>query len=594
MLNARLNNGSLEGSVVDDGQDAIAELVFRMEQHHIGDASELATIRLARSSLEDIPVRLRREINATVPILRLPTEILLEISDNIALSDPPRPVSVLQQQGRFGDYHSPTLGWIRLTHVCHRMRDALIESPILWARVVCSLPKAHEVLLRRTRSAPLSIVMDSWRYDVPERFLTSLLDQPLVLLETLTLGTLTMVPQDFRFPPSPHLRELRLHNIFIRVTGCSTLTHLEISQDYFEPIPVEHFLEVLSSSPCLESIVLTRCIPSADQWTILQDESLIVSLPRLRELCVAGPCSWCIPFWAHIAVPPTASLHFDIDRPSVPVTTPPWYTLLNTDRLGFMRSLAPHFRAFADQRCTMVGMSVATYNSMPEEFRLRLYAVGAGVDAAHEQEVRSANPILDGCRLVLEVKFYRWEVLLKDVVNVIGLVAYSFDLSRVQLLDIGLQRSLDNLPNIDASQWRDALSPLSSVSQLYVGPAHKDVLLKALQEPLSTSTSLHDPGDHCALLFPNLHTLHLGIFAPHDLGYSRNPLESSASLRTAMMKIFPGRSRRGLNVMRVQIASYGDDGTSKLARDLHEIVPDVHVCLSEVEVRPGLSFVSVE
>ncbi|KZV68289.1 hypothetical protein PENSPDRAFT_736015 [Peniophora sp. CONT] len=52
----------------------------------------------------------------------------------------------------------PSLGWIKLTHICRRLRNIGIGYlPALWGRVVCVFPNAHawKTILARSRSAPL-------------------------------------------------------------------------------------------------------------------------------------------------------------------------------------------------------------------------------------------------------------------------------------------------------------------------------------------------------------------------------------------------------------------------------------------------------
>ena len=54
----------------------------------------------------------------------------------------------------------PTLGWIRLTHVCQQWRTAGLSMSSLWGDVFPIFPLAAETILARSRGLPLSLDMD--------------------------------------------------------------------------------------------------------------------------------------------------------------------------------------------------------------------------------------------------------------------------------------------------------------------------------------------------------------------------------------------------------------------------------------------------
>ncbi|KZV73449.1 hypothetical protein PENSPDRAFT_297873 [Peniophora sp. CONT] len=54
----------------------------------------------------------------------------------------------------------PTLGWIRLTHVCQQWRTVGLSMAQLWGEVFPVFPLAAETVMARSRGRPLSLDMD--------------------------------------------------------------------------------------------------------------------------------------------------------------------------------------------------------------------------------------------------------------------------------------------------------------------------------------------------------------------------------------------------------------------------------------------------
>ena len=72
----------------------------------------------------------------------IPDDILCELYAILADVDPPR------RDGRpTWEDHSPSLVWLKLTHVCRRLRLLGLELPHLWGRIVCILPRACKIIL---------------------------------------------------------------------------------------------------------------------------------------------------------------------------------------------------------------------------------------------------------------------------------------------------------------------------------------------------------------------------------------------------------------------------------------------------------------
>ncbi|TEB31505.1 hypothetical protein FA13DRAFT_1583633, partial [Coprinellus micaceus] len=101
---------------------------------------------------------LQEEMNALnsyhdtlVPAASLPSEIL-------------SPIFLLCQSMErhpIGSLAKETLRWIYLTHVCRHWRDAAIGCATLWSYLAFSKPEFTEVMLQRSRTAPLTVAW--WR-----------------------------------------------------------------------------------------------------------------------------------------------------------------------------------------------------------------------------------------------------------------------------------------------------------------------------------------------------------------------------------------------------------------------------------------------
>jgi hypothetical protein len=70
---------------------------------------------------------------------------------------PAKPETRRAKVGLKGLQPGIALGWITLTHVCHRWRLILMEEATLWSRILCIFPTAFDIILERARDAPLTI-----------------------------------------------------------------------------------------------------------------------------------------------------------------------------------------------------------------------------------------------------------------------------------------------------------------------------------------------------------------------------------------------------------------------------------------------------
>ncbi|KZV60382.1 hypothetical protein PENSPDRAFT_740336 [Peniophora sp. CONT] len=274
------------------------------------------------------------------PLLSLPTEILAQIVDEVARSESSPWPSVSPKD----------LAWIKLGHVCSRLRGVLLRLHELWADAVCFLPRAHQELLRRAGSTPLSIVLrsslrpseDTINFSVKhldlarriatndanafEAMLPSLLCEELPFLEDVYVELWSdgfsplpgLRPEAYARRPviAPRLRSLTMINAFVPFNA-STLHTLRIIENGPPPddemLPSsEQFLAMLRACTCLETLHLDGFIPALPFLADMQS-SCRVYLPSMVSLSLYGSRDRVIALWSNITVPRSARVHVCLD-----------------------------------------------------------------------------------------------------------------------------------------------------------------------------------------------------------------------------------------------------------------------------------------
>lgn len=274
------------------------------------------------------------------PLLSLPTEIIAQIVDEVVRSDSSAWPSVSPKD----------LGWIKLGHICSRLRGVLLRLHDLWADAVCFLPRAHQELLRRAGSTPLSIVLrsslrpseDTINFSVKhldlarriatddvnafEAMLPSLLCEEFPFLEDVYVELWSdgftplpgLRPEAYSRRPisTPRLRSLTMINAFVPFNA-STLRTLRIIEngpppdDEMLPSP-EQFIAMLRSCTCLETLHLDGFIPVIPYLTDLQS-SCRLHLPSIVSLSLYGSRDRVIALWSNVTVPRSARVHVCLD-----------------------------------------------------------------------------------------------------------------------------------------------------------------------------------------------------------------------------------------------------------------------------------------
>lgn len=271
---------------------------------------------------------LRREIHAlegcynslSLPN-RLPPEILCNIFLYLLLD-------VRKNLGRLTAEGS--MGWVRVTHVCRHWREVALGCQMLWAHLAFAGPEFTEVMLARSKDAPLHVEyfneggprmfetlgrilsqterlqvvrLRFWGWDVDPNELTLILSNltsPAPLLERLSLSGPNVsppaeFPMAFTGGPSaaPKLTYLSIFNVAVpswrSLPLARSLTSLRLHASYDDPLsntgrPAwRQLLESLSSMPLLRELSFHEFLPQGRPPSS-QAPSTLVHLAKVEVL----------------------------------------------------------------------------------------------------------------------------------------------------------------------------------------------------------------------------------------------------------------------------------------------------------------------
>ncbi|KZV67651.1 hypothetical protein PENSPDRAFT_698767 [Peniophora sp. CONT] len=283
---------------------------------------------------------------------QLPADVLCEILSLLAIIDPPGPVG----------YRHPaivryTLGWVKITHVCHRWRAIGLDFASLWAKTICALPnsngfiktsisrarQAHVVItLERDLQEPKRVVFRDFVAQNPKRIreITDVVANPrrwyacmknktfpnLLVLSITAHGAYTNdTPGSFSIE-APNLRSLTLSEpSFAIVAPKLRSLSLRCKKNRTE---------------CSLKIILRclQCAPAVDHlevWVPLHIQSAAgatdsVSLPHVKHVEISGSLAGCTAFCEKVIFPSDVHIIVDAKVPSSdPFTTAPLLRALN-------------------------------------------------------------------------------------------------------------------------------------------------------------------------------------------------------------------------------------------------------------------------
>ncbi|KII90138.1 hypothetical protein PLICRDRAFT_697902 [Plicaturopsis crispa FD-325 SS-3] len=292
---------------------------------------QMTPVQLARQKLDEeigrilsSPVRvLRTRRNALAPIHVLPIEVISEI------------------------FAYARLDWRSITSVCSHWRAVSLQCPTIWSHLVDPYhhPEWIALLLERSRSAPLRLMLDPGVSSIPESlnlvlkhasqfevlrlhgdeaFMRSCMQRiegPMPLLNRLFISSEYAAPS-FIVPDSfcsstPRLRHLILIHYNVRwdrpiFHGLVYLSILSLpwqSDVPRLPLSTSQLLRILGASPALQSLSLTDAVQDVHGPDLVAvSDSVQVSLCQLRSLELQSDLS-ASTFLQHIQFPASATFN---------------------------------------------------------------------------------------------------------------------------------------------------------------------------------------------------------------------------------------------------------------------------------------------
>lgn len=299
--------------------------------------------------LGDSPLSSRRRHNECSPANRLPTEVLchifLVLSFDWAVGD---------SNSEYGDSSSPrALGWVTVSHVCHRWRECAIGNSLLWSNPTgWNNSKWIDEMLRRARTAPLSIHRQPIPpYDVAsfcveararisdhipshysrieslclrgsarelQRVFDACVTHPSLLRELVVYcngsshtlddmqsssSTILTLPEHIsRTNASPHLQHLDLHMVAVpwasplfgsnlrRLSIISPIASTHLTDAQSWSVEIDECLDALSNMSSLEDLTLHHVFPAANR---LQAPRFPIHMPQLEQIDFRGSIASC-------------------------------------------------------------------------------------------------------------------------------------------------------------------------------------------------------------------------------------------------------------------------------------------------------------
>lgn len=316
-----------------------------MTPHSPREVIAQAERKLAREidAAERALVALRSHKNNISLLARVPHEVFSEIFGILAKEDPPVVT----------DSHA--LGWIVVTHVCHRWRTIALKNSSLW-RLVDHNIGGQWMKIRLARSQPMSVHLklrfphsEHWPND---ETLTHALSQlhrierlglhdcitqskfelirDLLAQDSATLREIHIAPRTVQGLPEnednlviatdtftgnfPNLRSMILKNVQMTwdCTLFAGLTSLRIEGLAIERPTPEHMLAALGRMHDLQNLTLSFALPAAtdNEWAA---QAVSTQLKNLRYLKINDGLLECTEFLAIVRLPMDSELNITVE-----------------------------------------------------------------------------------------------------------------------------------------------------------------------------------------------------------------------------------------------------------------------------------------
>ncbi|KAH6915979.1 hypothetical protein BKA70DRAFT_475518 [Coprinopsis sp. MPI-PUGE-AT-0042] len=301
------------------------------------------------AALEREILDLKAERNSISPIARLPPEILSRIF--VAFANLcPKPGSVYsrplgprpQGQRTRVALTRRTIQWSVLTEISQQWRNVALACPQLWSHVAFHKPGWAQLMLQRSKQAPLYINFEEPMLSETYRYAAQALSQvhrlkylmirgqtewvkdrlreltsPAPMLERLELAARPgyrsedlLLPDNFLAGDAPKLRIVSLDGWQLNswetplLEGLTSL-RLSSSEIWAPSAPsASLFMDVLEKMPQLAELDLEEVFPDLDTAS----ESRVVPLIRLKALTLKASLQQIVSFLAHTIIAPSATI----------------------------------------------------------------------------------------------------------------------------------------------------------------------------------------------------------------------------------------------------------------------------------------------
>ncbi|EIM82060.1 uncharacterized protein STEHIDRAFT_161412 [Stereum hirsutum FP-91666 SS1] len=294
-------------------------------------------------ALQLVLERIRVRRNQLMLAIQLPEDVIFEVFRILAQSDPP------------SQRH---IGWIAVSHVCHRWREIALQHSLLWTYISTdSGSRLMELMLQRSEEAPLTMI---GRLGYPKRtslvkallqtYLPRIVDLDITsdivqlaygndsflpsrpsMLRRIELsetpGGLLAYPIHFCSDRAPSLRSVRLEYVKLpwAVSLFTNLVSLSINNSGFfnewesnltdpgNTPTLSQILHILRpNEQTLEVLELAGCLPLYTPPFPAMDDNAMPKFARLREFVLETNYHTALAVFTHISFPTRARLQLHL------------------------------------------------------------------------------------------------------------------------------------------------------------------------------------------------------------------------------------------------------------------------------------------
>lgn len=326
--------------------------------------------------LEDKILQWKGLHNALSIVSRLPLEILSTIFKSIAEGH----VIDSEFESEFDmpkDLRGPH--WIRITHVCSLWRHIALECPTLWTRISPEYPQLAFEMLKRSKSAPLTVIVNLVDLKTSDDFMSlsmkelfrirnlclsntghpdHIFEQKALaclnsagvapILEHLDVSFTSTIPGKILpkslLGGSDNLRSLALMNCDLHWDSpfLRTLTSLKINTTArIRSLTVFELISALANLANLEILSLASVLYPSPKDIVTVPPARVAQLPRLATLDFQTGTRGCALFLAGLAYPNTTVVKINSRFPHLPEYNVPTAPIEDLARVLLSKNIGP-------------------------------------------------------------------------------------------------------------------------------------------------------------------------------------------------------------------------------------------------------------